>query len=591
MCGLVLAGARYNLSSTDIELFAKLLYVDTFRGEHSTGVFSLFKPYGQPTTTRVVKEAVPGPFFIANDDLWNESTSMEYISGYNKVKTKAFPKVMFGHNRYATRGKINTENAHPFVHEHITLAHNGTLRDQSLLPDYKDFEVDSNNICYSIAKIGADETIQKLKGAFTLIWHDANLNTLNVIRNTERPFHFAELTCGDWFGASEEWMLMGILGRGKTPKVVKRHFEAEVGVQYIFDVSDGCKLVEEKKHDLPVFPSTAYSSRRSSYYEDIWEDYYRSEQAGAKSQSNVKESTKALPPPSSANTATNALMQKYGIKHRIGDFLQYEMLTNHPYTGPVGINKGCIKGWLPNELDFIEVHEHNANPEEFEGDRSRHCVITSCFEMNTLLTLIARPLTAEEKTRLAGPPEPEERLVIDLSEFFEDEGDDAVEQEVCASGEVFTRDEWNNSHYSKCANCTVDIAFEDIPEAHILDNADACLCNECYKELVLEVEAEEEEEKAVNSFQCTECEEELLSDQESAKESLCKSCFDKLPARRATDKVTIGNGWTVTGALWEKMNNCVKCMAKIPFKEADLVKFQNGNPLCIKCSRRTLEKK
>ncbi|MGL5565666.1 MAG: hypothetical protein ACRDC4_08015, partial [Plesiomonas sp.] len=214
---------------------------------------------------------------------------------------------------------------------------------------------------------------------------------------------------------------------------------------------------------------------------------------------------------------------------------------------------------------------------------------TSCFEMNCLLTLLGRPLTEAEKLSLAAPSEDDDK-VIDLSDFDE-EDDDAVEQEVCASGEVFTRDEWNNSHYNKCANCTVDIAFEDVPEAHILDNADACLCDACYKELIEEVESEEETEQVVESFNCTDCKHDYLMDQESSKESLCKTCYEKRTSVGAEGKVQIANGWTVNSALWQKMNNCIKCHDKIPFSEAAIVSFLHGNPLCLKCSRRTLEKK
>ncbi|MSE24831.1 hypothetical protein GKC32_10305, partial [Lactobacillus curvatus] len=72
--------------------------------------------------------------------------------------------VLMGHNRWATKGKINERNAHPFEHDHIIGAHNGTLRNQHLLPNHLDFEVDSDNIFHAMSTIGVDATIAKTSG-------------------------------------------------------------------------------------------------------------------------------------------------------------------------------------------------------------------------------------------------------------------------------------------------------------------------------------------------------------------------------------------------------------------------------------------
>ncbi|MCS5737398.1 class II glutamine amidotransferase, partial [Herbiconiux daphne] len=168
-------------------------------------------------------------------------------------------------------GEVVDRNAHPFQHGSITLVHNGTLDNQSLLPDHQKFAVDSENIAYSIDKIGIEETIKKLNGKFTLVWFDAKDQTLNFIRNKDRPFHFMETSSGDWFGASEEDMLMWLSKRTKGP-TAKRHFEAEVGVQYVFEIANGVfRFKEERKHELPVFRYVYTSGYLGTGRNSIWD--------------------------------------------------------------------------------------------------------------------------------------------------------------------------------------------------------------------------------------------------------------------------------------------------------------------------------
>ena len=260
MCGLVFAGGKHSLSSADMKLFQSLLMCDTFRGTDSTGVFSLFRPYNKPPFFRVTKQAMEGWDFARSEFFENSVTNKIPSTIANTAPITDYAKVVFGHNRAATVGAVNAKNAHPFTHGHITLAHNGTIRNQKLLPEHQRFQVDSENIAYAISVEGIDEVVKKLNGAYCLIWFDANNNTLNILRNDERPFHLLETGAGDWYGASEEQMLMWLATRGKSGRTVKRHFECEVGIQYVFDVSKGCELKEERKHELPRFQSAYYET-------------------------------------------------------------------------------------------------------------------------------------------------------------------------------------------------------------------------------------------------------------------------------------------------------------------------------------------
>ncbi|MFW3388022.1 UNVERIFIED_CONTAM: hypothetical protein RF648_18655, partial [Kocuria sp. CPCC 205274] len=182
------------MGTRDIDFFETLLYCDIVRGDHSTGVYSGFSfDPKEPVEVKIRKAAVPADVFIRKKGLWDEVKEEKRPATHNANATVTkLPKFLVGHNRYATMGEVVDRNAHPFQHGSITLVHNGTLDNQSLLPDHQKFAVDSENIAYSIDKIGIEETIKKLNGKFTLVWFDAKDQTLNFIRNKDRPFHFME---------------------------------------------------------------------------------------------------------------------------------------------------------------------------------------------------------------------------------------------------------------------------------------------------------------------------------------------------------------------------------------------------------------
>lgn len=166
MCGIVAVfGDRdHKLQAA----FDTLLQVSVLRGSHSTGVASL-----SPHFVRVAKEAcLPQDLMFTTD--------------YDRVMKPHSVIGLLGHNRFATKGKINEDNAHPHQEGDITLVHNGTLISQWGLPDYLKYDSDSKNIVHAIATLGIEEAWPLINGPTALVYWDAKENELCVIRNDKR---------------------------------------------------------------------------------------------------------------------------------------------------------------------------------------------------------------------------------------------------------------------------------------------------------------------------------------------------------------------------------------------------------------------
>lgn len=194
MCGLVGVAGKVGISEE--KAFNRLLQIDTIRGPHSTGVLSVQTgKHAEPTYIKKLGTPWELYQYKAWDDLFRKDHA-----------------VLMGHNRWATKGAINAINAHPFEHGSVIGAHNGTLRKQYLLDDSREFEVDSDNIYHHLNKNGVDDTVEKLDGAFALSWWDKDKDTLNFVRNNERPLFWCLSLDGQTvFWASENWMLITAL--------------------------------------------------------------------------------------------------------------------------------------------------------------------------------------------------------------------------------------------------------------------------------------------------------------------------------------------------------------------------------------------
>jgi predicted glutamine amidotransferase len=199
MCGLV--GVAGNLYLKDINAFKELLIVNQIRGFDSTGI-GVVNKQGDMLAYKLA---------IAPAEL------LQFKNVDARLNSNA--KVLMGHNRAATRGKVNTVNAHPFIVGDTMGAHNGTLEwgclngVNRLAPNLVG-DTDSERLVHEIDNTTIHEAIAKAEGAWALTIYDKNTETINLVRNDKRPLFYAKSKDGDtmWW-ASEAYMLRWILDR------------------------------------------------------------------------------------------------------------------------------------------------------------------------------------------------------------------------------------------------------------------------------------------------------------------------------------------------------------------------------------------
>jgi hypothetical protein len=183
MCGIVgyINGSYSNYLYDKRKFIEQALIIDTLRGDDGAGLFTV----GNKGQVKLHKEAVDGYGFVSSEQF-----------------VKVFPandwgeyRFAVGHNRSATIGGISGEATHPFREGPITLVHNGTIHDTTKLKASQHelkAENDSHTICHNLAISSPEEVISTLVGAFALVWHDSRDDSLNLVRNNQRPLFIAK---------------------------------------------------------------------------------------------------------------------------------------------------------------------------------------------------------------------------------------------------------------------------------------------------------------------------------------------------------------------------------------------------------------
>lgn len=209
MCGII--GVVGPVTYNEEKIFNQLLIMDSLRGTDSTGV-AVIPRVGD---VKIAKE-IGDPYRLFD----------------TKRHTKAMmgaQRCIIGHNRYATVGNVSSSNAHPFDFDKLVGVHNGTLTSKWRLQDAKDFTVDSENLYHHIDKKGLKDALAHMTGAWALVWWDKVNESINFLRNKERPLYWAMTTDQKFmYWASESWMIEAALGRNNIPHSVPELFKEDV---------------------------------------------------------------------------------------------------------------------------------------------------------------------------------------------------------------------------------------------------------------------------------------------------------------------------------------------------------------------------
>lgn len=247
MCGQVGIAGRL---TGHRNLFSSLLLVDHLRGEDGTGVAAC-----KPGKSEVVKAAASAEFMIGTKAYNNVV--------YSDTETTV---ALIGHNRFATMGKVIAANSHPFKSRNIVGAHNGTITDKPSLQrlGHDDTMTDSEALIRTIQREGGANVLTELWGAWSLVWFDTSDTTLHMVRNSQRPLHFALIDHDKTLVWSSDSDILKIVLSYKLKHVPKISMlpEDEELVWHLEDVNDkDFKLKEPDKIDRkrPFKPSKPYS--------------------------------------------------------------------------------------------------------------------------------------------------------------------------------------------------------------------------------------------------------------------------------------------------------------------------------------------
>jgi len=179
------------------------MFISSLRGDDAAGIAAVFNPKGENESPTWVYLKQPGQ--VKDLVYGNKHYDNIFNSHYDL-------RIVIGHTRFATIGKNSKENTHPFSMNNVVGAHNGTLR--KLPEGHKRYETDSEALFARIDEAGEEEAINEIEGAYALTWFDRgnNKNTLNFLRNAERPLYIAALKNSEsimWASESEalEWIL------------------------------------------------------------------------------------------------------------------------------------------------------------------------------------------------------------------------------------------------------------------------------------------------------------------------------------------------------------------------------------------------
>lgn len=498
MCGLVGLIDPF-IGKLEIDILEQMLYADALRGFHSTGVSAFYKDnIKNQNTVLTVKDALPAAHFMS---------LREYDDWVTEVLRKN-TRILMGHNRLATRGKINRNSSHPFIVANIVLAHNGSLIQYNNLPNHQYFSVDSHAIAYSMADLGVEETVARLDGAFALTWIDRGKGTFNIIRNTQRPLSLrtnAGNTRAAW--ASEEMMLDWILNRKGQLYSLKDKWEVDPGHWLEFDLNSR-EPADFQTWKLDMYKPKTYNTQHSNANNNNRgggdnHGYQGNQRKGGKQQQQRQQQSPIIMPdasqnkqlpaangdgggvPSSGETKRDlqkaAKLEEFGLIR--GEKFRFHAYVFTPYTPTDPHSLGFVDGNMERD-PYLAVEIHQVSIEDFIEQATYVAQASAISNYNTYDTLIGDNM---ELIELPDSHPAKERIKRDHPDRMDtdaesappfDEEEDTGERFIGPTGRSMTKKDMVYLCRHGCCNCD-DPIEEDEYDSIGWTQSGAPLCKTC----------------------------------------------------------------------------------------------------------------
>lgn len=439
MCGLV--GCAGILTGTDEKAFNQMLILDSVRGIDSTGVAVI------PRTgdVKIVKE-LGDPYVLMDNKRYDKA-----FYGNNRA--------IIGHNRWATVGGVSRHTAHPFEFSNIVGAHNGTLTTKHKFDDSADFTVDSEAMYHHINKKGLKDALQHMGGAWAMTWWDKEKETMNFLRNKERPLFLTFTEDGKRvFWASEAWMITAALSRNniayKPPIMIgeDHHFAVPVDDQGVMEKTIVRKAASTYVPVVYTPPSYPYQQQQQQ--------------------------SKLPPPP-----VTVPINKVTSIKSKKDGVVPSSTNLNSSKSGYAGSKRVVLE-----LLDCAADRKGGTYFTCFDPDNPTISIRYYYNRLSDAHNLVGELITADIGELIIDAYEGGYYKVKRGSVEFEaktftpvgDEDDDpVVEAEVQTylthTGALIPYDNWM-SQYGDCAWCTSPVLPTD---QHILTTEGQCICQDC----------------------------------------------------------------------------------------------------------------
>lgn len=262
MCGLA-GGLSIDLSRTEREVIRTLVGMSYYRGSHSTGMMSWARKVLPPHASVKEKAEYNPLHYYKSVSHPLDFISLEFPDAEKKFWDTASPTFIAGHTRHATVGGIIKANAHPFNFSPIYGMHNGTIAGDWY--DDKKYKTDSEALYAMMQEKGLHKTLETIhelgtSPAYALVWFDKTDESLNFLRNYQRPLSIATLASGrTWYWASDAELLRWVMFQhkiaGYTIKElpVNEHWKvdlraSELKFEQQEELPDACKWKQYKGH-------------------------------------------------------------------------------------------------------------------------------------------------------------------------------------------------------------------------------------------------------------------------------------------------------------------------------------------------------